>query len=160
MLEMKRLFNQMHRQIAIVMLACLIWLIGLPMLSAQAAGYYSLKNHKVEITRPYYSTKEHRLVRTEVVRPFYSNKDRVKAKVYTTPEMGDDYIESGKRAGEVIPKDLGTGSRQKNPINMLKRAGEELGNEPLKRTFGARDYEKSEIEQELMRNKAERGDYQ
>ncbi|QYX30989.1 hypothetical protein [Sphaerospermopsis torques-reginae] len=159
MWEIKRLFNQIHRQLAIFMLAGLIWLIGLPMLSAQAAGYYSLKNQKPEITRPYYSNKAGRLVRTDVVRPFYSTKERGKAKVYTTPEIGDDYIESGKRAGEVIPKDLGTGSRQKNPLNMLKRAGEELGNEPLKRTFGAQDYERSEIEQELIRNKAARGDY-
>jgi hypothetical protein len=156
--KIKRLFNQKHRQLAIFMLAWLIWLIGLPMLSVQATGYYSDKNHKMEITRPYYSTKEGRLIIDEPVRPFYSIQDRRKEKVYTTPAIGDDYIESGKRAGEVIPKDLGTGSRQKNPINMLKRAGEELGNEPPKRTFGAKDYERSEIEKELMRNKAERGD--
>ncbi|MBD2293094.1 hypothetical protein H6G06_06240 [Anabaena sphaerica FACHB-251] len=159
MLEIKRLFNQMHRKVAIVMSAGLIWLMSLPMLPVQAAGYYSQKTHQVEITRPFFSTKERELVRTEPVRHYYSAQDRRKEKVYTTPEMGDDYIESGKRAGEVIPKELGTGSRQKNPINMLKRAGEELGNEPLKRTFGARDYERSEIEQELMQNKAARGDY-
>ncbi|MBW4449896.1 MAG: hypothetical protein KME38_24430 [Spirirestis rafaelensis WJT71-NPBG6] len=72
---------------------------------------------------------------------------------------GDDYIESGKRAAEVIPKDLGTGSRQKNPVEMLNRFGSELTNEPQKRSFGAQDYERSEIEQELARNKAQRGDY-
>lgn len=71
----------------------------------------------------------------------------------------DDYVESGKRAAEVIPKDLGTGSKQKNPVEMLKRFGSELTNEPQKRTFGAKDYERSEIEQELARNKAQRGDY-
>ncbi|TAF08901.1 MAG: hypothetical protein EAZ77_06215 [Nostocales cyanobacterium] len=160
MLEIKRLFNPIHRQVGIVILAGLIWLMGLPMLGVQAAGYYSQKNQKVDITQPYYSTKEHRVVKNDPVRPYYSTQDRRKEKVYTTPEMGDDYIESGKRAGEVIPKDLGTGSRQKNPVNMLKRAGEELGNEPQKRTFGARDYEKSEIEQELIRNKAARGDFE
>jgi len=58
MWEIKRLFNQIHRQLAIFMLAGLIWLIGLPMLSAQAAGYYSLKNQKPEITRRYYSNQK------------------------------------------------------------------------------------------------------
>lgn len=71
----------------------------------------------------------------------------------------DDYVESGKRAAEVIPKDLGTGSKQKNPVEMLKRFGSELTNDPAKRTLGAEDYERSEIEQELARNKAQRGDY-
>ncbi len=71
----------------------------------------------------------------------------------------DDYVESGKRAAEVIPKDLGTGSKQKNPVEMLKRFGSELTNDPLQRTVGAQDYERSEIEQELARNKAQRGDY-
>jgi hypothetical protein len=42
---------------------------------------------------------------------------------------------------------------------MLKRFGSELTNDPQKRSFGAEDYERSEIEQELARNKAERGDY-
>ncbi|MGM3306302.1 hypothetical protein ACSQ6I_10020 [Anabaena sp. WFMT] len=159
MMEIKRLFHQMHRQLALIILTSFIWLISLPMLSAQAAGYFSEKTHKVEITHPYYSTQDRRVAVNEPFRPFYSNQNRRKEKVYTTPEIGDDYIESGKRAGEVIPKDLGTGSRQKNPINMLKRAGEELGNEPQKRTFGTRDYERSEIEKELMRNKSERGDF-
>jgi hypothetical protein len=71
----------------------------------------------------------------------------------------DDYVESGKRAAEVIPKDLGTGSKQKNPVEMLKRFGSELTNDPGKRTLGSEDYERSEIEQELARNKAQRGDY-
>jgi hypothetical protein len=74
--------------------------------------------------------------------------------------MTDDYFESGKRAGEVIPKDLGTGSKQKNPIDMLKRAGEEVVNNPLKRTLGADDYDRSEIEKDLARNKAARGDFE
>jgi hypothetical protein len=74
-------------------------------------------------------------------------------------ESANDYIESGKRAAEVIPKDLGTGIKQKNPVEMLKRFGSELTNDPAKRSFGAEDYERSEIEQELARNKAERGDY-
>ena len=74
-------------------------------------------------------------------------------------ESANDYIESGKRAAEVIPKDLGSGIKQKNPVEMLKRFGSELTNDPAKRSFGAQDYERSEIEQELARNKAQRGDY-
>lgn len=157
MLEIKRVFSQLHRKFAIVVLASVIWLISLPAPLVQAAGYYSAENHQVEINRPYYTTKERRIAPTETNRPYYTTKERTKAKL-NTPATGEDYIESGKRAGEVIPKDLGTGSRQKNPINMLKRAGEELGNNPLKRSFGAKDYDRSEIEKELAENKAARGD--
>lgn len=157
MLEIKSVFNRLRRKFAIVILACLIWLISLPAPLVQAAGYYSAENQKVEINRPYYANKERKVARTEANRPYYTTKERNKAKL-NTPATSDDYVESGKRAGEVIPKDLGTGSRQKNPINMLQRAGEELGNEPLKRSFGAKDYERSEIEKELARNKAARGD--
>jgi len=91
---------------------------------------------------------------------FYSGDFGTKDNNTTTQAVGgDDYIESGKRAAEVIPKDLGTGSKQKNPVEMLKRFGSELTNDPLQRTVGAQDYERSEIEQELARNKAQRGDY-
>ncbi|MBD2625990.1 hypothetical protein [Trichormus variabilis] len=158
MQAIKRLFNQLSRHISLLILAGLIWLMGLPMLSVHADGFYSEKTHKTEMNKPFYSTKQRRIATNEPFKPYYSTQERHKQKVYTTPATEEDYIESGKRAGEVIPKDLGTGSRQKNPINMLKRAGEELGNEPLKRSFGAKDYERSEIEQELARNKAARGD--
>ncbi|WP_269086330.1 hypothetical protein [Trichormus sp. NMC-1] len=40
---------------------------------------------------------------------------------------------------------------------MLKLAGKQLGHEPLKRSFGAKDDERSQIEQEQTRNKAARG---
>ncbi len=90
---------------------------------------------------------------------YYSGDFGIKENQTAQATGDDDYIESGKRAAEVIPKDLGTGSRQKNPVEMLKRFGSELTNEPQKRSFGAQDYERSEIEQELARNKAERGDY-
>ncbi|MFH7028304.1 MAG: hypothetical protein ACHBN1_23615 [Heteroscytonema crispum UTEX LB 1556] len=132
MLAINRTLNKMRRQIATIMLAGLVWLISLPVTSAQAEGYFGEKNHNVQATAK---------------------------NLKNLPDTsGDDYIESGKRAAEVIPKDLGTGSRQKNPIDMLKRAGEEVGNNPLKRGFGAKDYDKSEIEEELARNKAARGD--
>lgn len=71
---------------------------------------------------------------------------------------GFDEIESGKRAAEVMPKELGSGSRQKNPGEMLKRAGEELGNDQVQRAFGAEDYDRSGLEAELARNKAKRGE--
>ena len=136
MLEIKRVFNQLRRKIAVIMLAGLVCLISLPATSAQAAGYYSGD---------------------------YSGKQNVEQKMgrndNVTPDIGgDDYIESAKRAAQVIPKDLGTGSRQKNPVEMLQRAGEELGNNQVQRAFGAEDYERSPLEQELARNKAKRGD--
>jgi hypothetical protein len=132
MLAVNKNWNKMRRQIAAVMLAALIWLISLPVTSAQAEGYFGGKDQNVQSTAK---------------------------NLKNLPDVsGDDYIESGKRAAEVIPKDLGTGSRQKNPVEMLKRAGEEVGNNPLKRGFGAKDYDKSQIEEELARNKAARGD--
>jgi hypothetical protein len=154
MLAIRNIFNQLQRKIALVMLAGLIWLISLPTNSVEAAGYYSVKDHKAEVVRPYYVTKERHIARTEQTTPYYATKNR--RHITTT---GDDYIESGKRAAEVIPKELGTGKRQKNPITMLKRAGEEVTNNPLKRSFGTQDYQRSEIEKELARNKAARGDF-
>ncbi|MEA5618254.1 hypothetical protein VB711_10460 [Cronbergia sp. UHCC 0137] len=159
MLELKKLFNQSRQKISIILLACLVWIISLPAASVHATGYYSTKANHLEITRPYYSSKNRPVTRKASFIPYYSTKDRHKEKVYTTPGNGENYVESGRRAGEVIPNDLGTGSRQKNPINMLKRAGGELSNDPLQRTFGAKDYQRSEIENELARNKAARGDF-
>ncbi|HLP91185.1 MAG TPA: hypothetical protein VK184_21725 [Nostocaceae cyanobacterium] len=156
----KSIFKQMFWKLTALFLVCLIAVISLPTASAQAQGYYSVKSHKVKVKRPYYSTPD-RIV-TDETRPFlpyYSTQDRKKERVYTTPRTDETYTESGRRAGEVIPPDLGTGARQKNPINMLKRAGEELTNDPLQRSFGAQDYERSGIEKELIRNKAARGDY-
>jgi|GEM_PF-1362630 hypothetical protein len=158
MLATKRIFSQLRQRIALIILAALVWLIGLPMVPVQADGYYSVKDHKFETSRPYYATQERRLANTEASKPDYSTKERYQGRANIRQELGDEYIESGRRAGEVIPKDLGTGSRQKNPINMLKRAGEELGNDQIQRAFGARDYERSDIEKELARNKAARGD--
>jgi hypothetical protein len=140
MLTINRVFKQIARQIAVVMLVSLVSVFSFSATSAQAAGYYSGD----------YSTLNNT---TEAEAKMGRNANM-------TPDIsGDDYIESGKRAAEVIPKDLGTGSRQKNPANMLQRAGEELGNNQIQRAFGAQDYERSPIEQELARNKAQRGDY-
>ncbi|ARV59237.1 hypothetical protein BZZ01_11910 [Nostocales cyanobacterium HT-58-2] len=150
MLEINKIFHQLRRQFAVVLLAALVLFVSLPAPSSQAAGYYSGDYSSKEKTAPYYVTKG-RATKAEEKMGRYANK---------RPNIGkDDYIESGKRAGEVIPKDLGTGTRQKNPLNMLQRAGEELGNDQPQRAFGAKDYDRSPIEQELARNKAQRGDY-
>ncbi len=136
MTEIIKTFHQLRRKIAVVLLAGLLAFISLPTTSVQAAGYYSGD----------YSS-------SSVI------EEKIGRNANQTPNIGgDEYIESGKRAGEVIPKDLGTGSRQKNPLNMLQRAGEELGNDQPQRAFGAKDYDRSPIEQELARNKAHRGD--
>ncbi len=70
---------------------------------------------------------------------------------------GFDEIESGKKAAEVIPKNLG--NADKDTGRRVTRALNELTNDQYQRTFGAEDYKRSQAEQELSRNKAERGDY-
>ncbi|MEH1970757.1 MULTISPECIES: hypothetical protein [unclassified Nostoc] len=112
MLEIQRIFNQLRRKIAIVMLAGLFWLISLPAISAQAEGYYSKKNHKVEATKPYYATKDRR-VQNEPSRPYYATKERQKQKA-NIPATGDDYLDSGRRGIEGIPRDGGSESRPRN----------------------------------------------
>ncbi len=149
MLEINRVFNQLRRKIAIIMLAGLVWLISIPATSVQAAGYYSGD----------YATKEHAASNSAVSKANAEVEQKIGKDANITPDIGgEDYLESGKRAAEVIPKDLGTGSRQKNPVEMLKRAGEELGNNQVQRAFGSEDYERSPLEEELARNKAQRGD--
>ena len=130
MLEIKSIFKLLRHVILSVMVAGLVWLTGLPTASVQAgpAAYTASKAENIDPS------------------------------VQAPLQSADDYIESGKKAAEVIPKDLGTGSRQKRPGEMLKRAGEELGNDQVQRAFGAKDYERSPLEQELARNKAARGD--
>jgi hypothetical protein len=132
MLALNRIFNRVLRNIAIVFLVGLVAFTGVAINPAQA-------------------------------NPLEAAKERIlgghEENAAIAEEQTDDYIESGKRAAEVIPKDLGTGSRQKNPVNMLKRAGEELGNDLPKRAVGANDYDRSEVEQELARNKAQRSDF-
>lgn len=94
---------------------------------------------------------------TSVLAATTSSANKAYSSNEQTPEAFDE-LESGKRAAEVIPKELGAGSRQKNPAEMLKRAGEELGNDQVQRAFGAKDYDRSGLEKELARNKAQRGD--
>ncbi|MBF2066643.1 MAG: hypothetical protein IGS39_19815 [Calothrix sp. C42_A2020_038] len=125
-------FNKIFRKIAIVFLVGLVALTGVAITPAQANPIEAAKERILE----------------------GNAENAAKAQ-----EAADDYIESGRRAAEVIPQELGTGSRQKNPVNMLKRAGEELGNDLPKRVVGANDYDRSQVEQELARNKAKRGDF-
>jgi hypothetical protein len=149
MLGIIRKFNLLHRKIAVLLLVGLVWFISLPATSSQAAGYYS-GDYSTGNPNASYSTNRADQQKAEEKMGRYANE---------TPSIGsDNYIESGKQAAEVMPKDLGTGSRQKNPVNMLQRLGEELGNDQPQRAFGAKDYDHSPLEQELARHKAERGD--
>ena len=132
MLKIRRIFNNAFQKVALVILAGLILFTSLPFPSAQAIDFSAIKENQI------------------------ANANQNAAE---SGQMTDEYIESGKRAAEVIPKDLGTGERQKNPVNMLKRLGEELGNDIPKRVVGDNDYDRSPIEQELARNKAARGDF-
>lgn len=137
MLEISRVLNQLRRKIAVIILASLLSLISLPAASAHAVGYYSGD----------YSSNTH------------VSKQKMGSYANTKPEIGgDDYIESGKRAAQAIPQELETGSRQKNPVEMLKRAGEELGNDQVQRAFGAKDYNRSPVEKELARNQGQDDD--
>jgi hypothetical protein len=90
---------------------------------------------------------------------FANNKDLNTAQEETAIKAsgGFDEIESGKQAAEVIPKNLGNGD--KDTGRRVTRALNELTNDQYQRAFGAEDYKRSEAEQELSRNKAERGDY-
>ncbi len=132
MLKIKRIINNAFQKVALVFLAGLVLFTSLPFASAQAVDFSVIKEYQIAS----------------------ANKN-----ANESDQMTDEYIEGGKRAAEVIPKELGTGERQKNPANMLKRLGEELGNDIPKRVVGDNDYDRSPIEQELARNKAARGDF-
>ncbi|WP_245912236.1 hypothetical protein [Brunnivagina elsteri] len=143
----------------------LISLVSLQVSSAQAESVYVAKQQKTEKNSPYFSGKHvNKTSNKNELTHFYDKKvrqiSRTSENAAKAQQMNDDYIKSGKRAAEVIPKDLGTGSRQKNPVDMLKRAGEELGNDIPKRVVGNNNnYDRSPIERELVQNKAARGDY-
>lgn len=120
MLAIKNRLNQWQRIVASVVLVGLIWFMSLPTNSVEAAGYYVVKDHNSGVAAPYYTNKQRRIGYTEPTTPYYATQNRKKHITRTS----DDYIESGKRAGEVIPKELGTGKRQKNSVTMLRRSGE------------------------------------
>lgn len=112
MMAISKIFKQFFRRITTVILICLAWLISVSATPVQADGYYSAKDHKVERTQPYYSTKERRIKVTEPARPYYSTKDRTQERVIKTkPATGDNYIDS---------------RRQTRDENLGKRSGEQL----------------------------------
>lgn len=108
MLKAQKILRQMYRQLTIVLIASLVWLVTLPTNSVQADGYYSEKNHHAAISKPYYVAKDRQVVVKEVpAQPYYSTKKRSKKKVIIqTPETVN-----GKT---MIPQDLKTGTRQKD----------------------------------------------
>lgn len=54
------------------------------------------KNHKVEVSRPYYTNKQRRIDRPQNSQPYYANKDRKKEKAsIRTPD--DEYTTSHKQ---------------------------------------------------------------
>jgi hypothetical protein len=101
MMEINQIFNQFFRRITIVILMCLAWLISLSATPVHADGYYSTKDHKLEINQPYYSTKEHRIKVTEPAKPYYSTKERKQERIIKTkPRISEDYIELRKPVKE------------------------------------------------------------
>ncbi|GAB1538548.1 hypothetical protein NUACC21_12100 [Scytonema sp. NUACC21] len=128
MLDYNTRLNQLRRKIAVVLLAGLVWFISLPALSVQAAGYYSGD----------YSTNS-----SAIKAGIEKAEEKMGSYANIKPNIdGDDYLESGKGAAQALPKDSGIGSNQNNPLNMLKRTGEELGNNQVQRAFGAKDYDR------------------
>ncbi|BAB75432.1 hypothetical protein ACN23B_18745 [Anabaena sp. FACHB-709] len=96
MLEPKDVLKQLFCKIGLFILAGLIWVISLPIISVEAAGYYGEKNHKVEVSRPYYTNKQRRIDRPQNSQPYYANKDRKKEKAsIRTPD--DEYTTSHKQ---------------------------------------------------------------
>lgn len=114
-MEIKKKFNQICRQILLVILATLIWMISLPSTSVQADGYYSDKPHKTERTSRYYTNKQRNLELSETNRPYYSTKERSREKALKdAAEARERYVENGQRTGEVISPDVETRNRQRN----------------------------------------------
>ncbi|MDH6058019.1 hypothetical protein [Umezakia ovalisporum] len=99
--------HKWHHQLVIVLVAGLLWFMTLPTAVVQAAGYYQGKNHNVEIAKPYYATKERKiLIETEPNKPYYSTKERKKERVIIkTPATKDHAIESGKGVEQMTHQD-------------------------------------------------------
>ncbi|WP_191760122.1 hypothetical protein [Komarekiella delphini-convector] len=131
MLEIQRIFNLVRGKIGIVLLAGLVWLISLPAASVQADGYYSEKAHKVEVSKPYYFTKERKVTQTEHSKPYYAtNNHQKKANLAQTD---DDYIEKGKRTTQSIPQELRSRSREKTEERRI------IQTEPFKPYYASKE---------------------
>jgi hypothetical protein len=106
MLEIQRIFDRFRRQIAIVLLFALVWIISLPTASVQANGYFSEKPRQVEATKPYFSVKNRIIAENEHFKPYYATKEHLKEKVIRNQPETSDRIENGRRVKEAIPRDL------------------------------------------------------
>ncbi|WP_427156915.1 hypothetical protein ACQFX9_16025 [Aliinostoc sp. HNIBRCY26] len=112
MLIIKNKLNQWQCNIILGMLIGLIWLLGLPTNSVDAAGYYSVRDHKAELATPYYTHQQRRIGYTEPTSPYYKAKNR---KHIT--RSSDDYLENGKPSREVNPLELGRIKQQKHSMS-------------------------------------------
>ncbi|AUS99552.1 hypothetical protein CLI64_03650 [Nostoc sp. CENA543] len=112
MLTIKNRINQWQHKITLVMLIGLIWLLGLPTNSVNAAGYYSARDHKTELATPYYTHQQRRIGYTEPTSPYYKAKNR---KHIT--RNSDEYLEGGNQSREVTPQELGRIKQQKHSIS-------------------------------------------
>ncbi|MBD2490902.1 hypothetical protein [Aulosira sp. FACHB-615] len=108
MLKIQSFFRQLISKIAVFILVALVILISLPSNSVLADGYYSAKNHKVEIAPPYYTAKDRRIGRNEPSKPYYATKERQHSQATRNYE---DSLRTGKRENEVRLRDLETKNR-------------------------------------------------
>jgi hypothetical protein len=99
MLQIPQILKNWHHQLAILLLAGLLWWTGLPEGAVQAAGYYQEKDHHIEMAKPYYATKERQvIIETEPIKPYYSTKHRKTEKVIIkTPGAVDNTLEGSKQ---------------------------------------------------------------
>jgi hypothetical protein len=103
MLQLPQILKNWHHQLAIFLLAGLLWWTGLPTGAVQAAGYYQAKDHHIEVVQPYYATKERKvIIETEPIKPYYSTKHRKTEKVIIkTPGAVDNTLEGGKQVEDL-----------------------------------------------------------
>ena len=105
MLNIYSVLYQLGRKITVFILAGLVILMSLPTNSVMADGYYSEKNHRVEILPPYYTAKDRKIARTEPSQPYYATKERQQPKAARNYEY---YLKTGKRENEVKSRNLET----------------------------------------------------
>lgn len=96
MLELKDVLTQLSCKVGLFILAALLWLITLPTTPVEAGGYYAEKNHRAELSRPYFSNRQRRIDRYEASQPYYGNKDRRKQKA-NIRTSDDDFTASRKQ---------------------------------------------------------------
>jgi len=134
MLEINKLFKQLRQTLMTVMVIGLAWLISLPTALVQASPSIN------------YLGTEHNLIAANSK----SSYDPLNAGL---DQGGFDEIESGKRAAEVIPKDLGNSN--KDVGERINRAVNELGNDQYQRVFGGLDKDEDSIKKSEAELKVE-----